>query len=94
MDLAEYKQRIVTNVYHITSDKKVALHKHPKHDEVFYCIKGTGFGVLENSEVKLTTGKEFIVPAGTMHALRTDDSLFVTSFLVPVVEEQPVAAQS
>lgn len=87
MDLHNIKESIVTNVYHIPSDKKVPLHKHPKHDEIFYCIKGEGFGVLENREVELTVGKAFIVPAGEMHALRSDSNLYVSSFLVPVVEE-------
>jgi quercetin dioxygenase-like cupin family protein len=85
MDTDEIKKSIVTNVYHIPGGKKVALHKHDKHDEIFYCIKGQGFGVLENNELELTPGKAFIVPAGTMHALRCDDDLYVTSFLIPVV---------
>jgi mannose-6-phosphate isomerase-like protein (cupin superfamily) len=87
MNLEDIKKSIVTNVYHIPADKKVALHKHPKHDEIFYCIKGEGFGVLEDREVELTIGKAFIVPAGEMHALRSDSNLYVSSFLIPVVEE-------
>ncbi|HEY5560533.1 MAG TPA: cupin domain-containing protein [Clostridiaceae bacterium] len=83
MDLDQIKKSIVINVYHIPEGKKVALHKHDKQDEIIYCIKGQGFGVLENSEIELTTGKEFIVPAGTMHALRSDEDLYVTSFLIP-----------
>lgn len=86
MDLEAIKSSIVTNVYHIPSDKKVPLHKHSKHDEIFYCIKGEGFGVLEESEVQLVVGKAFIVPAGVMHALRSDSELYVSSFLIPVVE--------
>lgn len=86
MDLEKIKQSIVTNVYHIPANKDVALHKHPKHDEVFYCVKGEGFGVLENDEIELTVGKVFIVPAGTMHALRSENDLYVSSFLIPVVE--------
>lgn len=86
MDLQNIKESIVTNVYHIDAQKKVALHKHPKHDEIFYCIKGEGFGVLEDREIELSVGKEFIVPAEKMHALRTDSNLYVASFLVPVVE--------
>ena len=39
MDLEAIKTNIVTNVYHIKSDKKVALHKHMNHNELFYCIK-------------------------------------------------------
>lgn len=87
MNLENVKESIVTNVYHIPEGKKVNLHKHPKHDEVFYCIKGEGFGVLENREVELTVGKAFIVPAGEMHALRSDSNLYVSSFLIPVVDE-------
>ncbi len=87
MNLENIKSSIVNNVYHIPADKKVPLHQHSKHDEIFYCIKGEGFGVLENSEIELTVGKAFIVRAGVMHALRSDSNLYVTSILIPVVEE-------
>ncbi len=87
MNLENIKNSIAANVYHIPADKKVPLHKHPNHDEIFYCIKGEGFGVLEDREVELTIGKAFIVPAGEMHALRSDSNLYVSSFLIPVVEE-------
>jgi quercetin dioxygenase-like cupin family protein len=87
LDLQSIKEQINVNVYHIPKEKKVALHKHPKHDEVFYCINGSGFGILEDSEVPLTPCKAFIIPAGIMHALRSEDNLYVTSFLIPVVIE-------
>lgn len=87
MDIEAIKNAIVTNVYHIDAAKKVPLHKHNKSDELFYCISGSGYGVLENGEIELSVGKVFNVPAGTMHALRTDGDLYVTSFLIPVVEE-------
>jgi len=51
----------------------------------FYCIKGEGFGVLENKDIELTVGKAFIVPAGVMHALRSDNEMYVTSFLIPKI---------
>ena len=82
MDTELIKSGIVTNVYHIESSKKVALHKHDKHDEIFYCIAGEGFGVLEDDEIELSVGKVFNVPAETMHALRTDSDLYVASFLI------------
>jgi quercetin dioxygenase-like cupin family protein len=88
MDTEAIKAKIVTNVYHIKSDKKVALHKHINHNELFYCMKGEGFGILENEELELTEGKVFIVPAGVMHALRTDTHLWVSSFLIPVLSEE------
>lgn len=86
MNLEGIKEAVVTNVYHIDEQRKVPLHKHEKQDEVFYCIKGEGFGVLEDQEIELKAGKEFIVPAGTMHSLRTNTNLYVTSFLIPVVK--------
>lgn len=85
MDIAAIKGAIVTNVYHIDSAKKVPLHKHDKNDEIFYCISGSGFGVLEDREVELGVGQVFNVPAGTMHALRTDEGFYVCSFLIPKV---------
>lgn len=88
MNIQDLKESIVKNVYHIDSRKNVALHKHDKSDEIFYCITGSGYGVLENSEVELTVGKAFIVPAGEMHALRTDTDFVVASFLIPVVDDK------
>jgi AraC family transcriptional activator of pobA len=88
MDLKSIKESIVNNVYHITSSTKVPLHKHDDKDEIFYCIKGSGFGVLESSEVEMTVGNAFIVPAGTLHSLRSESDLYVTATLVPVVDER------
>lgn len=85
MDLAKMKEGIVVNVYHIDAEKKVPLHKHPDKDELFYCIGGSGHGVTENQEIDLTTGKVFIVPAGTMHSLKTNENLYVASFLIPAI---------
>jgi mannose-6-phosphate isomerase-like protein (cupin superfamily) len=88
LDTDAIKESIVKNVYHIPADKKVPLHKHAKQDEIFYCIKGSGFGVLEDGEVELSVGKAFVVPAGVMHSVRSDSELYVTAFLVPVVDER------
>ena len=88
MDLNVIKESIVTKVYHINSETKVPLHKHDDKDEIFYCIKGSGFGVLEDGEDELIAGKAFIVSAGTMHSLRSEGDLYVGSFLVPVVDDR------
>lgn len=86
MDKEFIKSKIKTNVYHIKTDSNVALHKHQKFDEVFYCIKGEGFGVLENEERVLSVGDAFIVKENILHALRSDSEMWVTSFLIPVVD--------
>jgi len=83
MDLNLIKESIETKVYHITSDTKVPLHDHDAFDEVFYCIKGSGFGISEDGEVELKVGDTFVAPAGTMHSLRTDKDLYVAAILIP-----------
>ena len=90
IELNSIAESIEENVYHISSKAVVPLHKHEDLDEIFYCIKGSGFGVLENGEVKLTVGKSFIAPAGVMHSLRSDGDLYVTAFLIPVVDERQI----
>jgi len=90
MDLNSIKESIVKKVYHVSSETKVPLHKHRDQDEIFYCIKGFGFGVLEDREIELTVGKAFIVPAGVMHSLRSDGNLYVSSFLVPIVDDRKI----
>ena len=87
MELKNIKGAIVTHVYHITSESKVPPHRHKDQDEIFYCIKGEGFGVLEDSEMELSVGKAFIVPAGAIHSIRCDSELYVTAFKVPVVKQ-------
>ena len=87
MDIELIKKEIVVNVYHIPANEKVPMHKHAKNDEIFYCMKGTGSGILEDRQVELIVGQTFSVPAGTMHSLRTDSEIYVASFLVPIVED-------
>ena len=53
MDIAAIKDAIETKVYHLTAKMNVPLHQHDDQDEIFYCIKGAGVGVLENSETEL-----------------------------------------
>jgi mannose-6-phosphate isomerase-like protein (cupin superfamily) len=86
MDSEKIKEAIVKNVYHIPSDKKVPLHKHKDQDEIFYCLKGKGFGVLEDGEMELTVGKVFIAPAGTMHSVRSDGEMYIAAIMVPVIK--------
>ncbi len=88
MDLKSIKESIVNHVYHISKETKVPLHKHRDKDEIFYCIEGSGFGVLEDREVTLNVGDAFVVAAGIMHSLRSEGELYVTATLVPVVNER------
>lgn len=87
MDLEKTKEEIITHVYHIPAEKKVPLHQHQDKDEIFYCIKGEGFGILEDCEIELSVGKAFIAPAGVKHSVRSDSEIYVTAFLVPVIQQ-------
>ena len=84
MNLNLIKESIETKVYEIHLDTEVPMHEHADQDEIFYCIKGSGFGVLEDREVELNVGDTFVVPAGTMHSMRSDEDLYVVAILIPV----------
>lgn len=84
MNLDLIREAIETKVYHVSSDTKVPLHEHAAQDEVFYCIKGSGFGVLEDREVEMNVGDTFVAPAGTLHSMRSDGDIYVTATLIPV----------
>lgn len=87
MDLQILKTLVKTNIYHINSSKEVPFHRHSETDEVFYCIKGEGYGLLEDgSEQELTVGKAFIAPAGVKHSLRSDSDLYVCATLIPKIK--------
>ena len=80
------KSKIKTNLYQIVPDSNVALHKHKGYDEIFYCLKGQGFGILEDKENKMNVGDTFIVKENTMHALSSNSEMWVASILIPVIK--------
>lgn len=86
MDLNNINEAVKKHVYHIGSEGKVPMHKHDSSDEIFYCIKGSGFGINEEGETPLKVGDCFIAPAGMLHSLRSETDLYVCAFIVPVVE--------
>ncbi|MFA8433254.1 MAG: cupin domain-containing protein [Marinifilaceae bacterium] len=87
MDLINIEKAIETNLYHIHPKSNAPLHTHEGRDQIYYCIKGSGFGILENQEIELNVGDSFIVPAGTLHTLRSDGDLYVADLLVPQVDD-------
>jgi NAD(P)H-nitrite reductase large subunit len=84
MDLSAIEKAIETKLYHIHSDIKVPYHEHAAHDEIFYCIKGAGVGIVDGKEVELTVGNVLVAPAGSMHSLSSDGDLYVAALLIPV----------
>jgi mannose-6-phosphate isomerase-like protein (cupin superfamily) len=91
MDVEKFGEAVIHRVYRIPAGRKVPLHQHPNHDEVFFCVKGSGVGVLGEMEFPLTPGTAFVVPAGTLHTLRTDSDLYVASSLFPKADDPEFA---
>lgn len=83
MNLELVKESIETNVYHISENDVVPLHVHDDQVEIFYCIKGSGIGVLDDSEIELNVGDSFVAHAGVPHSIKTDGDLYVTAILIP-----------
>jgi len=84
MDTSIIEKGIKTNVYHIHPELKVPYHEHGAQDEIFYCIKGSGVGIVDGKEVELSVGDVLVAPAGSMHTIKTDGELYVTAVLIPV----------
>ncbi len=54
---------------------------HPKQDEIFYIIEGTGHILFEHEEQPVSERDMVFVPAGVQHGFRTnDDSRLVVLF--------------
>lgn len=88
LELEVIKEAIEKNVYCILDGMVVPLHKHEEVEELFYCFKGFGFVVLEHEEVAFEVGDVFVASSGQLHSLRSDGELYVTSFIIPVIEER------
>ncbi len=86
MDLESFKKSIVVKAHHLFEETKVPLHKHHDFDELFYCFRGSGIGVVGNEEVEVTAGKTLLAPSGTMHTLKTTEDLYVLAFEIPLVK--------
>ncbi len=78
-----FKENIETKVYHLTASDVVPYHLHEDQDEVFYCFKGFGVGVLDGEEIEMKIGDTLVAPAGSRHTLKTDSDLYVTALLIP-----------
>jgi len=88
LDLDLIKDSLETKVYHISADSVVPIHNHYGHDEVFYCLTGKGTCLLDDHVLEVEGGISFVVKAGEKHTLKTESDLYVTAFLIPVIEDR------
>ncbi len=83
-ELQAIKEAIHTDVYHIPTGEAIALHSHISHDEMFYCIKGIGKGLLEGKDIGLYAGDTFVAPAGKLHGLVSKHDLHIVVVQIPI----------
>lgn len=87
IEVEAVKGAIESNVYYIAPNALVPLHKHEDLDEVFYCIKGNGYAVLENEERLLNEGTTFVAHSDEHHSLRSEEGMYVVSSLIPIIRD-------
>jgi|LGVE01.1.fsa_nt_gb bacterioferritin-associated ferredoxin/mannose-6-phosphate isomerase-like protein (cupin superfamily) len=84
VDFNALTEGLETKTYLIPPTVKVPLHEHATQDEIFYCVKGNGIGIVDDKEFKFSPSDSFIAPAGSVHSIKSDETLFVMAFLIPV----------
>jgi len=67
-----------------------AFHKHPRQEEVIYCIEGQVQQWLEQESRVLQPGDSIVIPAGVVHAsFNTSDSgAKLLAILGPTIDDQ------
>lgn len=84
VDFKAIKERFELKTYFIPPSFQVPLHEHGAQDEIFYCIKGKGVGIVDDSRIPFSPGDVFIAPAGSLHSIESDEPLYILAFLFPV----------
>ncbi|MCB1437363.1 MAG: cupin domain-containing protein [Rhodobiaceae bacterium] len=67
-----HSQMLSSEVVYYAPGQETVLHLHPKQDEVFYVVEGSGAITFEDDEIAVTAGSLVFVPAGIRHGVRTD----------------------
>lgn len=84
VDFKALTEGLETRTYLLPPNLEVPLHEHATQDEIFYCVKGKGVGVVDGKEFNFTPSDVFVAPAGSLHTVSSDETLFIIAFLIPV----------
>lgn len=84
VDFKSLKEGLESKTYLIPPTVKVPFHEHATQDEIFYCVKGSGIGIVDDKEFEFSPSDIFIAPAGSIHSIKSDETLYVMAFLIPV----------
>lgn len=59
-------------------------HPHPKQDELFYVVEGSGIFIIDNQKIPVKESSLLLVPAMTKHGIEANkDSRLVVMFIKP-----------
>lgn len=66
-------EQISTDTYYFSPGQKLAYHKHPESDQIFFIIKGSGQFYLDDEEseqvIDVEEGHTILAPANIWHQL-------------------------
>ena len=60
-------QDIITEVYFLTPGQSIKKHKHPKEEQVFMVLKGSGVIMIEDKSYDVNTGSTVFIDKGQWH---------------------------
>lgn len=76
-----FSQDIVSELVCYEPGQDTVPHRHPRQDEIFYVVEGSGTIVVGDEEIAARTGTSVFTPANVEHSIRADrDSRFVILF--------------
>jgi len=84
VDFKTMKEGLEVKTYMVPPTFEVPLHEHATQDEIFYCVKGHGIGIVDDKRIEFSPGDIFVAPAGSIHSVESDETLFLMAFLMPV----------
>ncbi len=75
-------EKIIAEICCYSPGQSTVKHLHPKQDEIFYIVEGTGKIVSDDQELPVSKSSVVFVPAGVKHGIQTvEDSQLLLMFI-------------
>ena len=60
----------------------IGNHPHPKHDELYLVVEGTGIGILDGERFAIGSGDMYVLKAGQSHGMVNDSEQDLVFFML------------
>jgi quercetin dioxygenase-like cupin family protein len=60
----------------------IGNHPHPRHDELYLVVEGTGIGILDGERFAIGTGDMYVLKAGQSHGMHNDSDQPLVFFML------------